>query len=162
MKNFFRKNKKGFTIIEVLIACAIMSLITISLMSAATRGIELSNRALRQVQAGLLLEEGVEAVKSIRDADWNNISGLSLDTNYYLSFDVNTNTWVLNDTVEVIDEIFTRIVVFSEVYRDNNDDIASTGTLDDGTKQVSVTVSWLASGNIISKNINFYLTNIFD
>lgn len=162
MKKLFN-NKKGFTLIEVLVACSIMSLITISVMSAATKGIELSSRSLRQVQASLLLEEGAEAVKAIRDNNWSTISNLNVDTNYYLSFDVNTNTWVLLDNpVEVIDGIFTRVVVFSEVYRNNNDDISESGNLDEGSKRVKVTVSWTSSGNLISKNINFYLINIFN
>jgi len=156
-------DKKGFTLIEVLIACSIMSLITISVMSAATKGIQLSSRSLRQVQASLLLEEGAEAVKSIRDNNWSIISNLNVDTNYYLSFNTNTNTWILLDNpVEIIDGIFTRVVVFSDVYRNNNDDISQSGSLDEGSKQVKVTVSWTSSGNLISKNINFYLINIFN
>ena len=162
MKKLFN-NKKGFTLIEVLIACSIMSLITISVMSAATKGIQLSNRALKQVQANLLLEEGAEAVKSIRDDNWNTISSLSPDTNYYLSFDTNTNKWFLvSNPTSAIDGTFTRVIVFSEVYRDNNDDIAETGALDIGTKKVSITVSWTSAGVVVSKEINFYITNIFN
>ncbi|MFA6251338.1 MAG: prepilin-type N-terminal cleavage/methylation domain-containing protein [Candidatus Paceibacterota bacterium] len=171
MKNILTKNKKifypnrGFTIIEVLIACVIISLTTIALMSATTKGIELSNKALRQAQASMLIEEGIEAVKSIRDNDdnWTVIPSLSLETNYYLSFNLNTNTWSLNTTPEApIDEIFTRTIVISEVNRDGNDDIASTGTVDDNIKKINVTVSWPDGGTINSKNINFYLTNFFN
>ena len=178
MKNIFKKKKNlvsgftptpnftkkrnlvwGFTIIEVLVACVIITTTTIALMSATSKGIELSNRALRQVQANMLMEEGVEAVKSIRDTSWATISGKSLNTNYYLSF---SGAWILGTTpVAQIDEIFTRKVVFSAVNRDSNDDIASFGTVDIGIKRVNVIVEWSTPSGINSKSITFYLANIF-
>ena len=123
MKNIFLKKnknilnkKRGFSLVEVLVACAIISLTIISLMSAAAKSIELSYRALKQVQASLLIEEGVEAVKSIRDNNWDTISVLDLDTEHYLSFDINTNKWSLSvDPTVPIDEVFTRKVIFSSV-----------------------------------------------
>lgn len=168
MKNFFTNkkniiNSSGFSLVEVLIASAIISLTAIALMSAATKGIELSSRALRQVQASQLVEEGVEAVKSIRDTNWDTISTLTPDINYYLSFDTNTNTWSLGTIqIDKIDGIFTRVVVFSDVNRDVNDDITETGTLDTGTKKANVIVTWPSSGGVNSKNLNFYLANIFN
>ncbi len=165
MKSIFKKNNKntGFTLVEVIIACSIISLVTIALMSSASKGIELSGRALRQTQASMVLEEGVEAVKSIRDNSWTTISNLNLDTNYYLTFNTNTNTWSLGITaVTPVDSIFTRTVVFSAVNRDANDDIASSGTLDTGIKKVNVTVSWQTKTGTNSKNITFYLTNLFN
>lgn len=159
---FFLKNNKGFTIVEVLIASLIISTTMMAVMSATSKGIELSSRALRQVQASMLMEEGVEAVRSIRDNDWVLIQSLSLNTNYYLSFDTNSNTWSLSATpTQLIDEMFTRIVVFSSVSRDSNDDIASSGVIDSGSRGVNVSVSWLSFGNTVSKEINFYITNIF-
>ena len=161
---FNKKNmSKGFTIIEVLIACVIISTTTLALASVASTGIQLSNRSLRQVQANLLMEEGAEAVKSIRDNNWTTISDLDLDTDYYLSFDINTNSWTLGQTpTATIDGVFTRVIVFSLVYRDDNDDIASSGEPDLGTKSVNVSVSWPTPSGTNSKNINFYLANIFN
>lgn len=157
MRNIF---KSGFTLVEVLVACVIISTTILALMSATSKGIELSTKALRQVEANMLMEEGVEATKSIRDTSWTTISDLTLNTNYYLSF---TNAWALGTTpVSKIDGIFTRTIVFSQVYRDSNDDISSSGTLDTGIKKVIVTVNWQSSGGTSSKNITFYLANIFN
>ena len=172
MKKFFYNNKNisrddGFTLIEVLIACFIISVTTLALMSAASKGIELSSRALRQAQASMIAEEGVEAVKVIRDADWDTISSLSLNTNYYLSFNTGSNTWSLQTTPSAnpttpIDDRFTRTIVFSAVYRDSNDDIAASGTLDSGTRRAVVNTSWQSQGETISKSITFYVSNIFN
>lgn len=170
MKNLFKINKNinyrkktGFTVIEVLIACVIISTIILAVTAAASKGIELSNRALRQVQASMLIEEGIEAVRSIRDTNWTTISTLDLDTDYFLSFDINLNTWSLSKTpVEKIDGIFERIVRLYEVNRDINDDISLSGTIDDEIKKVEVVVNWPSKGETISKKITFYLANIFN
>ena len=154
----------GFTIIEVLIACAIISVTTFALISASVRGIQLSDRALKQTQASILLEEGAEVVKVIRDNSWATVSGFTLDTNYYFTFDTGTNTWSLGTTpTSTIDSIFTRTVVFSSVERDGSDDIvASGGTIDPRTKKITVTVSWPQSGSTASKVLTFYISDIFN
>src|SRR5574344_1315136 len=95
MKDFVLKNKKGFSLIEVVIACSIISFVVFGFVSISTKSIQISNKTLKQAQAVLLLEEGVEAIKSIRDDDWNSISSSSNDTNYYLFFNTSLNKWVL-------------------------------------------------------------------
>ena len=160
-----KSNKKGFSLIEVVIAASIISIALFSMMSASTKGIQLSNRALRQTQANLLLEEGAESVKAIRDAAWTNISGLTAGTNYYLTYNTGTNTWSLGTTpTSAIDSIFTRTIVISAVNRDASDDITlSGGTLDARTKKVTVTVSWaLSDGTTSSKVLSFYISDIFN
>lgn len=171
MKNIIFKNKKGFSLIEVIIACTIITVSVLAVMSVASKGIELSNRSLSQAQANTLLEEGAEAVKSIRDVGWVNISNLSLDTEYYLFFDTTANTWSLNLQAETpsgsipnypIDSTFNRTVVFSSVLRDSDDNIvSSTGDLDEGTKKVTINVSWVFGGETISRELDFYLMDIF-
>lgn len=165
MSNLNKKNYikyiHGFSLIEVLIATSVLSVLAVVLLSSTNKGIILSNQALDEVQAGFLLEEGAEAVKSLRDINWTNISGVTDNTNYYLSFNNTTNLWSLSVTPSKVDS-FTRVIVFSPVYRDANDDIASSGTLDAGTKKVTVTTSWPSNGNTISKSIPFYVSNIFN
>jgi prepilin-type N-terminal cleavage/methylation domain-containing protein len=176
MKKFFDNKikdfNKGFTIIEIIIACTIISVTVLFLMSSAQKGIELSIRALRQTQANTLLEEGAEVVKIIRDNDWANISILNLDTNYYLFFNTDTNTWSLSESITTpnnslpnypIDGIFTRTVLLSSVERDGGNDIVSSdGSIDDRTKKVTVVISWPSTKGIIQKELVFYLADIFD
>lgn len=161
---FLSKNKKtkGFALIEVMIACALVATVTITLLSFAEKGLGLSSRSLRQVQATLIAEEGAEAVKTIRDANWTNISNLTLNTNYYLSYNNSTDVWSLSTTANSIDSIFTRTIVFSSVNRDSNDDIVDTGgTTDAGTIKVTVTTSWLSIEGANSKVLTLYITDIF-
>ncbi len=161
---FFLKNKKGFSVIEIIIACAIISTSIFALVSSASKGVQLSNQALKQTQATTLLEEGAEAVKSIRDNLWTDISSLTVGTTYYLSFDTTTNKWSLSTTASTIDSIFTRTIVVTAVNRDSNDDITTSGgTLDARTKKVNINVSWNNSSNTMtSKDLSFYMSDIFN
>ncbi len=164
-KIYFKSKEKGFTLVEILIGCAIMTTMIFALMASAQKGINLSDKALKQTQANMLLEEGAEAVRSIRDSAWSNISGLTLDTNYYLSYNTSTNVWSLSTTPSAtIDSTFTRTVVVSQVLRDaTTEDIASSGNVDSRTKKITITVSWpTAEGTTISKDLPFYIADIFN
>ena len=114
------------------------------------------------IQASSLLEEGAEAVKTIRDNDWTTISNLTVGTTYYLSYSSVTNLWSLTTTPSTIG-IFTRTVVISAVNRDSNDDIVSSGgTLDVKTKKVTITTSFNSQSGTISKTLVFYISDIFN
>lgn len=162
MKKTLKKYIAGIALVEVLVASSLISITTLAVIFSAQKGLTLSSRALHEVQAAYLLEEGAEAVKTIRDTNWTTISNLSLATNYYLSFDTITNTWSLSTTPNTIDSVFTRTIVLDSVYRDSNDDIASSGTLDTRTKKVTVNISWASSGGAQSKNISLYIADIFN
>jgi prepilin-type N-terminal cleavage/methylation domain-containing protein len=161
------QKKAGFSLVEVLIASAMISLTAFALIASTTKGLELSDRALNQVQANNLIEEGIEAIKTIRDTNWNNISNIQNNVDYYLNFDLNSNSWnlltLINEENSIVDEIFYRKITFSSVERDaNTDDIVSSGVIDGGGKRVNVEVKWLYKGDWISRNIVFYLFNIFN
>lgn len=152
----------GFALVELMIACALVASITITLLSYGQKGLGLSNIVLRQTQAAYLIEEAAEAVKTIRDNDWATISALSLNTDYYLSFNNNTNSWSLSTTPSTIDGIFTRKIVFSSVKRDTNSDITSSGgSVDSGSIKVYINIAWITSEGSSSKDLTFYIFDLF-
>lgn len=170
-----RKLKRGFTLIEVLIACSIITISLFVFMETAQKGVNMSNLALSKSKASLLLEEGAEAVRAIRDnddKDWTIMSSLSLNTPYHLFFNTTTKVWVLDQSTTnlsgsipsyPIDGKFNRTITISSVGRDANDDIlASGGTIDARTKKVTVDVSWTSSGVASIKSLSFYITDIFN
>lgn len=174
-KNITRKLVSGFTIIEVLVACSIISISMFALMQTASKGLRLSIYALNKSQASLLLEEGAEAVKSIRDNNWATINGLSLNTPHYLFFNTSTKLWTLDsaNTVSLsghiptypIDGVFRRTVVVEPVCRDSNDDILdSCGILtpDLRTKKINVNVTWSLFGVLETKSLSLYISDIFN
>ena len=155
------KKNKGFMMIEVVIASAIIVISILAIMSVATRSIAFSRQAFHNTQATFLLEEGAEAVRINRDNSWtSNIANLTPGTNYCLYF--NNTTWVLQTSNCTATGIFTRTVTIASVNRNaTTQDIATTGTNDAGTKLVTITVSWYEGSNNITKTLPFYISNIF-
>jgi len=147
----------GFSIVEILLACSIILFSIFAVMVLAKKSSQLAREALDQTAGSLVLEEGAEAVKVVRDNGWANITALSNGTTYYPTF--SGGTWTLSTSAATAG-IFTRTVVFSDVYRNGTDDIASSGTLDTSTKEATVSISWPEEGTTLTKSFSFYVMNI--
>lgn len=118
---------------------------------------------LKSAKGAYLAQEGIEAVKIIRDTNWSTISTLSDNTNYYLYFDTassTNNTWKATSTISFIDSIFLRTFKLNAVYRDSDGRIQTSGTLDTNTKKISVSVSWQSKNSTTTKTLSTYITNI--
>ncbi len=149
---------RGFFLIEVVVASAVIAVVLMLLLGSIQNSVEASRRSLERTQVSYILEEGAEAVKSIRDTDWATITALSNDTTYYLVW--SGNSWTLSTTPQSI-EVFTRSVSLDPVYRSGTDDIvASGGTLDTGTRKVTITTTWSSSSGDKSEDLSFYITDI--
>lgn len=154
------KKYNGFGIIEVVVATAVISSALFAMMIVANTSLGLNRRILDSTRAGFLLEEASEGLRMMRDSNWTNISNMTTGTTYRLAF--SNNSWRATSTNNLIDNIFDRTVVVSNVYRDNNEDIAVSGTLDSDTKKFTVSVSWWNGAATTTKNLVFYLTNLFN
>lgn len=159
-KNFILDTpaQTGFALIEVLIAVLIMSGSMLTVVSVANKSASYAKTSLSDYQATLALEEGAEAIKAIRAANWTNITGLTNGVAYGLSW--NSTNWTTVATVLPNSLGITRSITAYPVYRDANNDIAVARTLDAGTKRIVVTVSWNDSGKPKSKSTQFYIANI--
>lgn len=149
---------RGITIVEVIIGVAIMALIVAFISYTITLFVQSSDGALKRTQALYLAEEGIEIMRYLRDSDWNTLdSELTNDTTYYL--DVATTTLATTTTPELIDDTYTRSFELTEVRRDGDDDIVdSGGTIDDGSRYVTFSVSW----DTATVTLTALLTNIHD
>ncbi|OGZ35949.1 MAG: hypothetical protein A3I88_00655 [Candidatus Portnoybacteria bacterium RIFCSPLOWO2_12_FULL_39_9] len=155
-----RHQKSGFGALEIIVGAAIISISLFSLMAVSRLSLEMVFQSANRVKAGFLIEEGLEAVRTLRDGGWSaKIAPLSADTVYYLDFD--GLNWQPTFTNVYIDGIFERSFIIEDVYRDTNDDIAAFGFLDPGTKKVSVSVAWKERLGTTTKSISIYLTNLF-
>lgn len=146
-------------VVEILVAVSIIAVFMLVAMAVSQKSVLVSRQSFHQTQASFLLEEGAEIARILRDNAWTNISSLTMDTNYYADFTL--GTWALSETPNQ-NGIFTRTISFSNVNRDNTTkDISVSGTDDPGTKLVTVIVSWPEGGATVSKNLQFYIIDIF-
>ncbi|MEK7661875.1 MAG: hypothetical protein AAB355_00015 [Patescibacteria group bacterium] len=155
-----RKKNCGWSLIEIIVGSAIVTLSIFGVLSVAKSSLEASERALRTAQAGFILSEGAEAVRSMRDSLWQNISLLSTTTVYRLSFSTSTNKFATTTGVVSIDGLFDRTFSVRDVARDGNGNIASSGAYDSGTKKIIMNVSWLSRAATTTKSVEFYISNI--
>jgi Tfp pilus assembly protein PilV len=152
--------RRGTGLIEVLVAAAVVTLLVIGITSVYRLAIRSSREAIRGTQSSLLAEEGLEAVRVIRDASWDAIDNASIGISYTLTW--TGTTWALTTTPSMIDGTFDRRVVFQNVYRDASDDIAESGTLDGDTVRVNVTISWNTGTATTSRTVSTYIGNLFE
>lgn len=157
-----KKNlQEGIGIIEIVVAVAIISATLFGLLTIAANFLVLSRETSNQVKAAFLTEEGLEALRSIRDRSYSaEIDPLSPDPLYYLVFE--EGEWRTTTTVQVIDG-FTRSFEVEDVYRDTStDDISDIGTLDPATTKINLKVNWTGPSATSSQEISTYITDQFE
>jgi Tfp pilus assembly protein PilV len=161
-RKFRHKNThRGFGLIEIVIGAAILSTSLLGISFYFQEALNVSERTGNIVRAAFLMEEGIEITRFFRDNGWANISGLAAGTPYYLTW--NGTTWATTTTNTFIDGLYERKVVATDVYRDSNDDIVSSGgTLDSGTREITVSVAWQEKGATTTKTVSTYLANFFN
>lgn len=67
MKEFFKNNNKGFTLVEALVAISIFTVSILGLLSVLSQGIADTSYAKQKVVATYLAEEGIEYIRNMRD-----------------------------------------------------------------------------------------------
>jgi hypothetical protein len=150
--------QKGSMMIEVLVVSTIIVASVLAALIVAQKSIYLSRQSLHQSQAAFLLDEGAEATRILRDNGWAGVSGLTPATDHYISF--SGGTWTFSTTPSSVG-IFTRKITPSLAYRDGSQNLAPSGTLDNQTRLITVTVSWADAGETFTKTLQFYLTDLF-
>lgn len=160
--------KNGFSIVEILVAVAVLVASFVSVITAFQVAARHGRGTMEQVQAATLAEEGIEAMTTLRDAGWGNVSSLTAGAAYDLVF--NGSAWPTTQMPQIIDGVFRRTVVVNNVYRRDSDrdivsaDSSDTKTIDSGTKKITVRVSWATttpSGGG-ERVMETYLMNLFE
>lgn len=151
------KQKSGSLLVEVLIVMALMGLLLPALIGAVVTTKEGQVQREKRTQATGLLREAEEAVRVVREHDWQTFA-----TNGTFHPVVNGSAWELASGPETINGL-TRSILIESVNRNSSGTIASgSGTIvDPSTKKITVTVSWTqpTTGQIQSVQ---YLTRYLD
>jgi len=156
----------GFSLVEAVIASAICLAVLLGASGAFTLSLRASLGNTARIQASFLEEEGLEAMRTLRDNGWAaNIATLTASTTYYLAYSTSTNAWSATTTNRYIDSTFSRSFVLYNVNRDGSQNIVTSGGSNDAnTKKITVTVSWRQreASATSSHSLSTYFTNIFN
>ena len=154
------KYKRGMSLAEILVAVFIFMVVLGTLIAINNLYLLSSSQNIKSVKAAYLAEEGIEAVRVIRDNNWTNISFSTVGVPYYINFDSASSTWKATTTPNSI-ESYIRWFVLSQVERDSNGKIVSNGGIvDPDIKLVTVSVFWQDRGSTTTKSISTYISNI--
>lgn len=145
---------KGFTIIEILVVIFITGFALAGLMGLYNISLKTISQNENKIKALNLATESLEIVRAVRDESWNNIANLTIGAEYYPA--KSDSQWILNQGTKT-QGIFTRKIIFTDVYRDSNDNIVASGggALDPNTKKVTSSIFW-PNQNIA---LETYITN---
>jgi len=163
IKIFFKqKFTAGFSLVEVLVSVFIFTVILSILIGANNLYLSGADANLKLTKATYLAEEGIEALKIIRDTSWTDFYNIPADYDHlYFSYESASSTWKATTTDIKIDS-FSRSFILSDVYRDSNNIIVQNGgTVDPNTKEATVSISWIKrNGESITKSMSAYIANI--
>ncbi|MBI5077863.1 MAG: hypothetical protein HZB11_00650 [Candidatus Yonathbacteria bacterium] len=161
MKDIQYSTNSGFGLVEMLVGAAALSVAMFAVSGFFQTTLVASRTTQTAIQGDYLLEEGMEALKLFRDTSYaNSLGKMSTTTTYYFSW--NGTTWATTTVNTLIDGKFERKFTISDVKRDANEDIASSGTYDPDIKLVNVSVAWKSGTGTTTRSIQTYITNIFN
>ena len=150
------KEKTGQSFIEVILVIAIFAIVSTGVLSFLISMSQSAKQGIEFVVASGYIKEAMEAVRSVRDRNWSEITngthGLTTASGYY----------ALNGSSDVLQDIYTRTITVEDVYRSGglSGDIASTGVLDTNTKKITVNVAWnILEGKPQNMDAIFYVFN---
>ena len=139
LKSYNLQPSSGFSSVEALLAASLFALLVTAFVGTYLYGQESTTLAGNRARAMMRAEEGLEAVRTIRDFAWNE---LLYDQS---AIAVSSGTWsfVGEGSSEITGE-FTRTLLFGDVCRDgSNQIVACPGSSTDAhTKRVTSTVTW--------------------
>ena len=151
---------RGISIIEIIIVIAIVTTAFVGMLQLASYEIRTEGAAQDTVEAYLLARQTLEAARFVRDDSWTTFSGLATGTTYYPV--QSGGKWTLSASNPGAVDGFTPSVILKQVYRDANNNIAQSGSLDAGTRDLVAAVNWTTRGGVArTVSLETYLAKIF-
>ena len=150
------KNKQfGISMVEVIISAAVLMIIFLGFTTLVNYNARIQYKNEKKIEAVNLASEAIEAIYSIKDENWDDISSLVLGNNYYPL--VSGGQWTIGSGIETIGT-YSRRVVFSQVLRDANDNISSSGSVDPESYKITSYVQWNDRGAAEQVVLQAYIT----
>jgi len=160
-----KKCLKGFTVIEILIAIAIISISLSAMLIFSVYSLKNTILIKKTYQANYLALEEVEVLRNFRDGtDWhlNGIGTLDTETEYHFEKNEdNPSKWILVSGNESVD-VFIRSLIVERVSRDGDDNIElnfNSANEDAETRKIISKISWGEGEKSHQVEIYTYLTN---
>ncbi len=166
MRFIKKNNQRGQSLVELLVAIALASLLLPALLAGISASRGGRSQHDQRLQAAAYLKQSQEAVRSIAEGGWGNIA-----TNGTFYPVISSGKWILTPGTQSVAGLSLSVTI-NDTYRDSSGAIATSGgTIDPSTKKVVISVSWstplLSSVSATSyftryKNIAYLETTVGD
>ena len=145
--------------VEIIVVIGIMATSFFAVSQVASNFVARSAKDSNFNKAVQLAKESVEAARVLRDATWSgNIANKTVSTWYYTAH--NGTSWSLTlINPGLVDGRFSQMVKFNRVYRNGQDDIASSGTEDANMRKITSKVDWFNGAATQSISMETYVSN---
>jgi len=147
----------GSLLVEVILVTFLFGIIATALISSVLTSLVSAKQGVEYVVATGYIQEGIEAVRSLRDQDW------SLVTNGTHGLATESGTYAFDGFSDTLDgTTYTRTITVEDVFRLGSirGDIAPSGVLDTNTKKVTVNLMWdVLHGRTQNIDAVFYVYN---
>lgn len=150
MKNIFC-SQKGFSVLEVILASALFTIFATGAVLLIVQGHNANRLGKEESVALQYASEGIEAVKSIKNQGFSNISGIN-PTPRGITRNATNNVWEFkaegtnNTLFHNTSDNYVRTIKVESVNRNNTpplgDIVSSGGTDDPDTKKITSNVTW--------------------
>ena len=136
--------------VEALVAVGIVILLVTGLVVATTATLRFGQMSKDRTQALQYAKEGMEIIRVVKEADWNEIPS----TNTTSCLQKVSDEWKLGGSCPelIANTLFTRTIAFS-------DDALSWCTTAGSCRKVTAIVSWTEGSQTRSVTLSTYLTN---
>jgi len=149
IQNLFSKSKassfslfafplqKGQSLIEAIIVMGLCAIILPALLTGLMSSREGKAQQQQRMQAVYVLNETVDAIRSVRERSWE---AFAINGTYHTA--TFSGTWILSPGSTTIDG-FTQQITIGDINRDSSGMIVeSGGALDPSSKKVDISISW--------------------
>lgn len=142
------------SVIEVMLATVMFAILATGGIATIVHSFSVNRRGEEETQATLMAQEGIEAVRSIKNKGWSNLSAGTTGVA------TTGNAWGFDGNPDVNGR-FTRTIQIDQVMRNSSGVIVNSGgTVDPDTMKVTSTVTWAyTTGNNENVQLSTYLTN---
>jgi len=121
------KNKKAFTLIEIIVVLFIISLALLGIISLIVQSIRAQDYNKKVVIANQLSQEGIELIRQVRDNNWKNSvpfytnlsDTIGLRNTYYMDYNDSLPNLLINSDDSVLQINANGFFVHSNLYDDS-------------------------------------------
>jgi len=156
-------SSRGIALVEIVIGASIIAACFVAIIGIYASLARISAQSLPRVQAAMLAEEGLEALRSMRDESYaGNIVSLSNGSIYGIEWRQSISSYRATTSIASISGNFVRTFTVADAYRDGSYNLASSGTVDPNTKLVTMNVAWNTGSATSTFQLQSYISNIFN